>query len=371
MPVPRLAGALAAVLLSGAGTPLCGEPGPATANHITALVGQLGNPVYAVREAALRDLVALGEAALPALQTASASEDLEVHRRTRVAIRRIIFGARMSKSIGLELVVVEPNEFQMGSPANEANRRPDETIHRVRLTGTFLLGAYEVTQDEYQKVMKAAPSWFAAAGGGKAKVAGENTDRFPVENVTWFDAIAFCNQLSQRDGYEPYYKMTDVKRTSDRITTATVTVVNGNGYRLPTEAEWEFACRAGTTTPFHYGYANSGREANLKPGPATGYGSPVWNSLGRTAKVGSYKPNGYGLFDMHGNVGEWCGDWYDKDYSTEAVTINPRGPHEGRQRLVRGGSWMVNEGSCRSASRFWLTPDEAKDYVGFRIARTP
>jgi formylglycine-generating enzyme required for sulfatase activity len=281
--------------------------------------------------------------------------------------------ARNSKSLGLETVVIQEGEFQMGSPATEANRRTDETRHKVRLSRPFLLGVYEVTQEEYEKVMQANPSWFCSKGEGRGKIPEQDTSRYPVENVTWYDALEFCNRLSKRDDFEPYYKLADVKRDGDTITSASVTRIGGNGYRLPTEAEWEYACRAGTTKAFYFGDASTGREANVKGVlVGGGYGGTTkWPDLGRTSKVGSYAANPWGLYDMHGNVAEWCWDWYDKDYYTNSPQDDPRGPDSGRHRVVRGGSWLVSEGSCRSASRFWHTAEERKEYAGFRVARSP
>jgi formylglycine-generating enzyme required for sulfatase activity len=241
------------------------------------------------------------------------------------------------------------------------------------LTRPFLLDIYEVTQAEYRRVMSARPSWFAIAGGGAEPVSGLDTDRFPVEQVTWFDAVEFCNRLSKLDGHPPYYQLTDTVREGGSIKAAAITIAGGTGYRLPSEAEWEYACRAWSTGAFHFGTYNTGREANLKPPVAAGgYGSPpTWRALARTAKVGSYKSNLYGLFDMHGNVAEWCGDWYEADYYAASPTADPPGPASGRHRVVRGGSWLVTQGSCRSASRYYLTPGDANHSTGFRVARMP
>jgi formylglycine-generating enzyme required for sulfatase activity len=343
-------------------------------DRFAGLIEQLGDRKFARREEASKKLEEAGEKALPALRKAAVnSRDLEIRRRAREVVRRIMLAGCKSKSTGLELVPIEAGEFQMGSPFLERDRRGDESQHRVRITTPFVLGAYEVTQDEYQQVMKSMPSWFSSKGTGKDKVAGQKTGRFPVDTVTWYDGIEFCNRLSKQDGYEPYYKMTDAKRIMDSIKNAKVTIVGGNGYRLPTEAEWEYACRAGSTTVYHFGDATRSGLINCKPLlVAAGYGSaPKWPDLERTARVGSHEPNAWGLHDMHGNVGEWCWDRYDRQYYARSPRDDPAGPDEGNHRVLRGGSWLVSEGSCRSASRFFHTPDESNYTGGFRIARTP
>ncbi len=352
-------------------------PGPLRGNdptlqRVAELINQLGDAAFARREAASKGLEAVGEQALPALRTAAADNpDLEIRRRARQAIRAIMLGCRKSKSTGLEMALIDMGGFQMGSAKGESGRRPDELAHPVAISRPYLLGVYEVTQSEFERVMKTRPSWFSAAGGGKDKVVGLDTSRFPVEQASWYDAVEFCNRLSKQDGYEPYYRLDDVQRAGEAVQRARVTIAGGNGYRLPTEAEWEYACRAGTIRAFHFGVQNTGREANLKPGPATGYGSPrKWPTLDRTAKVGSYPPNDWGLYDMHGNAAEWCWDWYGKDYAP-APAADPHGPASGTHRVVRGGSWLVNEGSCRSASRAFHPPDERNYVAGFRVARTP
>ncbi|MCE9532613.1 MAG: formylglycine-generating enzyme family protein [Planctomycetes bacterium] len=343
------------------------------AEQIAALVKQLGDDKFSKREAARRELEAIGESALPAIRKASlASDDLDYRMISKKLIRTIMLNVRKSKTTGLVMALIDAGDFQMGSPALETSHRADEKLHNVKITRPFLLGEYEVTQEEYMKVMKINPSAFAISGANKAKVLNMDTSRFPVETVSWFDAIEFCNKLSLLDGFEPYYKMTEVKREGKGLPSVTVTIAGGNGYRLPTEAEWEYACRAGSGKPFHFGNYNTGKEANLKPGPSIKYGNePNFIPLGRTTKVGSYKPNEYSLYDMHGNVAEWCWDWYDKEFYEKSPKEDPQGPDTGTHRVLRGGSWILNEGSCRSASRYFQTPDERKDHAGFRVARSP
>jgi formylglycine-generating enzyme required for sulfatase activity len=344
------------------------------ARAIADLIRQLGHEEFARREEAGKKLEAIGEKAIgPLRDAAAAHDDAEVRWRAPGVVRAILWRARTSKSTGLELMPLPAREFAMGSPKAEGYRRQDEQQHKVRITRPFLIGVSEVTQEQYKKVTGFNPSYFAETGGGKPRVEGLDTAQFPVESVTWFDAVEFCNRLSKLDGFEPYYTLADVKKDGDAVTGATVAVAGGSGYRLPTEAEWEFACRAGWNRPFHFGGYSTGREGNFKPSPdAGGYGGPpVWKALGRTTKVRSYKPSGWNLYDTHGNVAEWCWDWYDADYYADSPEADPAGPDRGTQRVIRGGSWMVPEGSCRSASRLSLAPDERKDFAGFRVARSP
>jgi formylglycine-generating enzyme required for sulfatase activity len=288
-------------------------------------------------------------------------------------IRIVLPASCKSEATDLGLTLVHAGEFLMGAPGTDAHRRPDELQHPVKITRPFYLGTYEVTQWEYKQVMQSKPSAFSLGGGSKDKVPRMITDRFPVESVTWFDAVEFCNRLSRKDGFEPYYTITDAVKEAASTVNATVAIRGGAGYRLPTEAEWEYACRAGTTTPFHYGNESSIGTSNVKALIVpSGYGTaPKFKELGRTAKVGSYPPNDWGLFDMHGNVEEWCDDWYDKESYANAPREDPKGANEGLYKVARGGSWLVNDVNCRAASRIFHMPREAKYYGGFRVARTP
>lgn len=350
----------------------CAVNDPET-ERVERLVGDLGAKRFTTREAAMEELWKIGENAIPPLQAAANGRDLDLSKRANETIRRILLSIRKAKPSGMEMAPVLAGKDMIGSAVGEVGRRGDETRHEVRITQPFLLGAYEVTQEEYLKVMKVNPSYYQSAGGGKGKVAGVDTSRFPVESVSWFDAIEFCNRLSKVDGYEPYYALADAVEELSSIKRANVSIVGGNGYRLPTEAEWEFACRAGSPFDFHFGRETKNGYLNCKPlMVASGYGTaPKWPEVGRTAKVGSYPPNERGLHDMHGNVAEWCWDWYAMDYEGQPPRVDPHGPEKGTHRVMRGGSWMVNETSCRSACRFFHAPDERIDYAGFRVARTP
>lgn len=364
---------LAAVLLATTlGFRPIGSDGDPEEEKIASLIEQLGDATFAKREAASKALADLDERALPIVRSAAdANPDAEIRGRAAHAVRDIMQRAATSKSTGMKLALIEGGEFRMGS--DERRRRfrfTDEFGHPVALTEPYLMGVYEVTQNEYRQVMKAEPSAFSKTGESRDAVAGLDTSRFPVEQVSWFDAVAFCDRLSELDGYRPFYDIKDVKREKGSITSARVTIAGGNGYRLPTEAQWEYACRAGTPGRFHYGEVNTGIEANLQS--YTNFGNdPRFQSLDRPTRVGSYAPNAWGLYDMHGNIGEWCWDWYDEEYYTVSPLKDPAGPDRGDQRVLRSGSWNRSENGCQSSSRFCLTPDDRRDYTGFRVCRMP
>lgn len=249
-------------------------------------------------------------------------------------------------SIGMRLVLIPAGEFQMGASESEVGSRVDERpVHRVRITRPFLLDSHEVTQEEYQKVMGINPSNFCSTGDGARKVKGIDTRQFPVEQVSWTDAVAFCEKLSA---------LPEEQKA-------------GRVYRLPTESEWQYACRAGTTTPFHYGTALGAADANINGNFPYG-GAPRSKMLGRTAKVGSYKPNAFGLYDMHGNVSEMTGDWYARFYFAESPMDDPPGAEKGGDRVVLGGGWGTDAARCRSAFRRSNAPSGKASYFGFRVA---
>ncbi len=243
----------------------------------------------------------------------------------------------------------------MGSPREEKElvrliERPDllelESQHQVTITKPFYLGIFPVTQEEYEVVTKTNPSGFRRGGKSEENVRGLDTRRFPVERVIWDEAQECCKRLSA---------LPDEK-------------LAGRVYRLPTEAEWEYACRAGTATPFHFGTSCNGMEANcvgdfpygtIEKGPF----------LRRTCAVGSYAPNAFGLYDMHGNVFQWCSDRHGVYPNT--TVEDPRGPEEGDHRVVRGGSWGTFPSCCRAAHRGRMAPDWRATYFGFRVAFSP
>ncbi len=225
-----------------------------------------------------------------------------------------VSGETFTNRLGMNFVKIEPGTFMMGSPVNEADREYDETQHQVTLTRGYYLQTTEVTQGQWQTVMGNNPSKFESCG-----------EDCPVESVSWKEVQAFIQKLNQQ---ERDYQ-----------------------YRLPTEAEWEYAARAGTTTPFSFGNTLRKDQAN--------YDSE------RTTQVKSFPPNAWGLYDMHGNVWEWCQDRYG-DYPSGSVT-DPQGPSSDDYRVLRGGSWRVNAGYCRSASRGWDAPGDRRNDYGFRL----
>ncbi|MBT3635501.1 MAG: SUMF1/EgtB/PvdO family nonheme iron enzyme, partial [Opitutae bacterium] len=218
-------------------------------------------------------------------------------------------------SIGMEMIFCPPGTFTMGSPASEANRGTDETQHQVTLTSGFYLGKYEVTQAQYETVMTGNPE------GLNAKPSEwPNNDNRPVEKVSWDDAQIFLTRLHQSE------------QTAGRLPT-------GWKYALPTEAQWEYACRAGTTTVFSWGNSATSTQANFKGTHPYGGGASGPN-LQQTTDVGQYGDNPWGFFDMHGNVWEWVYDW-KANFSGGAQT-NPEGPASGSLRVIRGSSWTTD-----------------------------
>jgi formylglycine-generating enzyme required for sulfatase activity len=254
---------------------------------------------------------------------------------------------RISNSIGMKLVLIPAGKFQMGSPRDDKDRGENEEQHEVEITKAFYLGVYEVTQGQFKKVTGKNPSHFSKEGNASRMREWDSTDDFPVEGVTWHAAVDFCKRLSAFPA----------EKKAGRV------------YRLPTEAEWEYACRAGASSyrVFHCGNRLSSRQANVDAmnGPG-GSGNPR-DYLFRTTRVGSYKPNAWGLYDMHGNVREWCQDWYGKDYYKNSPRKDPKGPDRGEDRVLRSSSWGDIPENCRSASRSRGDPNRALAGEGFRV----
>jgi formylglycine-generating enzyme required for sulfatase activity len=227
----------------------------------------------------------------------------------------------------MRLAVIPAGTFHMGSPGKEQGRFADEgPRHKVILTRPFFLGVFQVTQAQWRQVIGTNPSNFP----------GED---HPVERVAWEEAREFCRSLSAKE-----------KRV----------------YRLPSEAEWEFACRAGTTTPFYFGEILTDRLANYDANVTYAH-SPRGTYRQHTLPVGSFPPNAFGLFDMHGNVREWCEDRFGS-YARGPAT-DPQGPQTGADRVARGGAWYNVPGYCRSAFRRSHSPDTRDSQVGFRVCR--
>jgi formylglycine-generating enzyme required for sulfatase activity len=236
------------------------------------------------------------------------------------------------------MLLVPSGKFMMGSPDTKNERSQDEKLHEVELTMPFYLGKFPVTQEQYEKVLAATnPSYFCAIGGGKESVQSMDTRRFPVEQVSSGDAEAFCTALGAEFGIKAFRR-----------------------FQLPTEAQWEYACRAGTRTRFHIGNELSSAQANFN------------NVLKRTSEVGAHAKfgNALGLFDMHGDVWEWCRDYYDAAFYNKTPAIDPECTN-GSYRASRGGGWYRSAAYCRSADRDRDDPTRRIPYLGFRLALVP
>ncbi len=239
-------------------------------------------------------------------------------------------------TLGMELVLVPPGRFVMGAPQTDPDRAHDEHEHEVELTRPFLMKAAPVSQDEWKGIMDHNPSHFQAVGEAS------------VERVSWFEAVEFCNKLSEIEGLEPVYEI----QGEDVLLLG----LDRSGYRLPTESEWEFACRAGTKTQFSTGERLGEEEAN--------FGIIV----GHPAPIKFYPANPWGLYDLHGNVWEWCWDWYGP--YPEGLVHDPAGPETGSERVARGGSWGMTAKLCASSVRDKSGPSVHGNDLGFRFVRT-
>ena len=303
----------------------------------------------------------------------------------------------LGNDIKLKMVLIPAGEFKMGSGESAEDTaafflknygtyflktddfKNEHPQHRVRITKPFYLGTYHVTRGQFSQFVKdsgyktdAEKGYMPGATGWDAekkafgfnekyswRSAGfEQTDEHPVVNVSWNDAVAFCKWLSKKEG---------------------------KTYRLPTEAEWEYACRAGTTTRYYSGddpetLAKVGNvaDATAKAKFPVEFPGMIW-TIGTikasdgyvfTAPVGQFKPNAFGLYDMHGNALQWCADWHGDDYYGKSPVDDPTGPDTGAIRVARGGSWLLGPHVSRSTSRGGVTPHDRLNFAGFRVART-
>jgi formylglycine-generating enzyme required for sulfatase activity len=259
------------------------------------------------------------------LSTGLASRGLQVARQLAQSSKQ-----DFTNSIGMKLVLIPKGRFMMGSPESEESRKEEETQREVTISEDYYLSANAVTQAQYQRVMGENPSCFQGD-----EIEGRDSCAFPVEWVSAGDAMKFCKKLSALPE----------EKAAGRV------------YRLPTEAEWEYACRAGSNTAYCFG----NDEELLRD-----YAWFADNSGGQTHPVGEKEPNAWGLYDMHGNVWEWCSDW-DGEYTNHSVT-DPLGPKVGLSRILRGGSWDDSAASCRSALRNSAAPTKYySDVTGFRV----
>jgi formylglycine-generating enzyme required for sulfatase activity len=274
---------------------------------------------------------------------------------------------------GIEMVWIPAGSFQMGS--NDSLDRNAQPAHQVTLTNGFWMGKYQVTQGQWHAVMGNWPSFFDGTNDRSHTTVTPtlNRNNLPVESVSWYDAIVFCNRLSMMEGLTPAYEIPNqwpnpTSWTTDPVTWGAVPtgntrwnavrIVSGsNGYRLPTEAQWEYACRAGTTTAYNTGYVIT---------DDTGW--YFINSGNRTREVGLKPANSWGLHDKHGNVREWCWDRWGS--YTDAPKTDPTGPTAGGDRVLRGGGWDSNGwSSFRSAGRLNYWPYDRSSNIGFRLSR--
>ncbi len=262
--------------------------------------------------------------ALGSLTLATAQESKEAGGKTKSPSKELTVD--LGNGVKLEMVPIPAGEFRMGSPDSDKDAMSDEKPQRrVRITKPFYLGKYLVTQEQWDAVMGSNPSQFKGP-------------KNPVEGVSWDDCQVFLGKLNEKTGGQ------------------------GGQFVLPSEAQWEYACRAGSTTRYCIGDDSS------KLDEYAWYGA---NSDGKTHPVGEKKPNAWGLYDVHGNVWEWCQDWYDGDYYAKLLMDDPIGAATGSNRVVRGGSWDDAARHCRSANRSGIQPGYRISDLGMRVSLVP
>jgi formylglycine-generating enzyme required for sulfatase activity len=268
------------------------------------------------------------------------TEDLAIVSNLAAALEKTPLISPVSSNPDDNLIRIDASSFLMGSPETEVSRDGDESQHYARVD-IFSMGKYEVTQAEYEALMGSNPSRFKRAD-------------FPVEQVSWFDAIRYCNERSKIEGLTPVYAISDVDVVWNH---------DANGYRLPTEAEWEYACRAGTTTAFNTGDGIVTGQSNFDGRyPYNSAAQSVFRA--KTMPVGSFAPNTWGLYDMHGNVYEWCWDQY------KSYTLDTMDGSLAAHGVIRGGSWDSEARFLRSANRAHAPHDSKRSHIGFRVVRT-
>ncbi|CAN5632750.1 hypothetical protein BH11PLA2_BH11PLA2_13430 [soil metagenome] len=289
-------------------------------SKIISLKGQ-GSGMYSPAQAA---------AAVAAAMTVKAKAKPADSGYTPVLAKNAETPKLVRNTIGMTFVPIPAGSFEMGStPVEHGHQREESPRHTVRISSPFYMSIFPVTQGQYEKLMGRNPAFFHQRNGGSLD--------FPLESVSWYDTERFCQKLTRWPDEQVY----------------------GRTYRLPTEAEWEYACRAGTSTPFCFGDTITEREVHFAAERLKGQGRPC--------PVGHHPANTWGLFDMHGNVEEWVHDWYSPDYYHQSPGCDPQGPATGNDKVIRGGDWHGHGEDCRSAARRHQHPDRPLNTVGFRV----
>ncbi len=344
------------------------------------------SPFYFLVATALLVAVAIGVAAIYLFPSKDGEPAVELQPKPDLGV-----------VVNIDMQLIPSGTFTMGTKAGHSRprdiRQPwDElgrrewidTEHQVIISKPFTISSREITQYQFAVVVGHDPE---QQRHPHLTVNLEQEKQHPASHISWFDAIEFCNRLSQREQIPPYYEMTNIQRDSQfyplSVKSAVVEILGGVGYRLPSEAEWEYACRANTTTEYHFGDYLEATHANLRVEGSYGGVLGAKSTPPATVAVGSYPPNSFGLFDMHGNVAEWCEDrfdgtqkysYYERDKGRpNPFPINltdPTGPTTGDDRVVKGGSFRFVEHHLGAGDRQSCRPDTINDCIGFRVARS-